>query len=394
MKILYVTSLWSGFEDLIFGGKEIATGMPAFIYPLKHIIELGHQVDFIVTVPNPKPVLNINLEWLKDSAFHFVSWKFTGLHRVFSTSRLCFCIHKVLRSKRYDFVYGHGTVGALGCLMANWFKVPCGQRLYGTFLADEVAKKPHYYTALKHPLEYLAFRTSKAFLLITNDGTKGDYVYNKLGKGSEYKFHFLLNGIDLEPSKNSIQEQCDKLKPYLFFPARVARWKRQHLALDILEHLHNQGKDINLYFAGHISDTEYWEEIKHTAKMKGLAKYVVHLGKLKKEELFSYMHNSIAVLSLYQTSNLGNVVIEALATGSIVLAIDDGSLNEVIENGVNGILFLTTEEAANSIAGLLTNHRRSELIKKRAQERAEKQFISWENRAIKEVNFIESAIRK
>lgn len=400
MKVLYVTSLWSGFKDIVFEGREEATGMPAFIYPLKKLIELGHQVDFVVTVPIPKPILNINLEWLKESGFHFVSWKSKGFQRVFSVIRLYFYIRNLLRLKEYDFVYGQGSVGSIGCLVANRCGLPCGQRLYGTFLAEEVSKKTKYYTTLNHPLEYMAFRIPKNFLLITNDGTKGDHVYKKLAGKSNYDFHFLLNGVDLSNANGNfndikMRKQKDTQQQFLFFPARIARWKQQHLAVDILKYLHDKGNvDIHLYFAGHIHDPDYWAEISFAAKEKGMEGYVHYVGKLGRQNLFKYLHNSIAVLSLYQFSNLGNVVIEALSVGAVVVAIDDGSLIGVVEDGTNGILIHTAEEAAERINRLLKKPDQASLIGNRAKEMAVEQFLSWENRAMKEVNIIEESIKK
>ena len=122
--------------------------------------------------------------------------------------------------------------------------------------------------------------------------------------------------------------------------------------------------------------------------------YVHYVGKLGRQNLFKYLHNSIAVLSLYQFSNLGNVVIEALSVGAVVVAIDDGSLIGVVEDGNNGILIHTAEEAAECINRLLKKPDQASLIGNRAKERAVEQFLSWENRAMKEVNIIEESIKK
>jgi hypothetical protein len=89
-------------------------------------------------------------------------------------------ISHVLKKERYDFVYGHGSIGSIANLIANKNRIPCAIRLYGTFLANKIYSQSKISIFLHHPLEYLCFIIPKQFLLITNDGTRGDEVYKHL----------------------------------------------------------------------------------------------------------------------------------------------------------------------------------------------------------------------
>lgn len=395
MNILYVTPLWSGFKSMIYDGRKSISGMPAFIYPLKALIEKGHRIDFIIATPNHQPDLNIGPDWLKNSEFHIVPWKLKGAQKIASVFRLYLRLKATIRKNSYDFIYGQGSIGSLGCVMANRYDIPCAQRLYGTFLAAETEQRHKFLIALKHPLEYLAFQTPKSFLLITNDGTKGDQVFEKIGAKGKYEFLFWLNGVELDFDMQHNNEDSENLsQPYLLFPARIVRWKQQHIALDILEHLHKQNIHSYLYYVGHIGDNDYWSEITSRIKEKKLENFVFNLGVVEKETLMHYMHGSTAVLSTYQVSNLGNVVLETLATGSIVVAINDGSLDGIIENGENGILFKTTKEAANNIAKIIENCGYRNSLREKARKSAASKLMSWEKRTNLEIDYIENSTRQ
>ena len=96
----------------------------------------------------------------------------------------------------YDFVYGHGSIGAVASLITRRRKIPTGLRVYGIGnVEQEMRSRPNWFFALKYPLRYLSFRTPKAFLIATNDGSRADQIWKKCHHDS-YDFHFLINGLD------------------------------------------------------------------------------------------------------------------------------------------------------------------------------------------------------
>lgn len=399
MKILYVTSLWSGFRDILFEGAKNAKGMPAFINPLKRLVELGHEVDIVVTDSDiSNRDLNILVHWLDKSRISLVDWNSKGgVNKCLSMVRVCCVINHKLRSNKYDFVYGHGSIGALANIVAKYHCVPSGIRLYGSFLITEINKFSKMQIAIRHPLEYLVFKLPKDFLLITNDGSKGDEVYNYLtNQQSKYKFYFMLNGVDLPiqvPNQENISIKQVK-SPFILYPARIARWKRQHLALEILKSLHDNGFPINLYFAGHITDLNYWNQIKERIVDYGLESFVTYLGTVDRSVLFNMYKKAMVVMSLYEVSNMGNVVIEALQSGAIVMSLNDGSLQAVIVNGQNGILIDNPHDAVNEIKHLINDNYNINAIRERAEYSASELFKDWTTRAEEEIQLIQDAVSR
>lgn len=395
MRILYVTPLWSGFSDLILKGQMDASGMPAFIQPLKKLIELGHKVDFIIASNEKQLTLNIQVDWLKNSSFYAEYWSTRGLKRISSVIRLYRRIKHVVSNNQYDFIYGHGSHGVIGNIVADQMGIPSAQRLYGTFLAQEVLTKHRYYIALKHPLDYLSYQYKKEFLLVTNDGTHGDVVYRHLNKRNRFKFFFWLNGVD---SKRHNGDQCHDsntsfAEKFIFYPARIDAWKRQDLALTLLSYLHDMGqKDVKLYFAGHIYDLKYWDKIKSEVARLKLEDSVIYLGAVNKNELYHAYGNAICVLSFYDISNLGNVFIEGLDAGAIIVSLKDSSLDDIINSGKNGFLISNMKEAAVCINDLICNPTQRLNIASAAKETAKEYFMKWDDRAMKEIEQIKLSL--
>jgi len=395
MRILYVTPLWSGFSDLILKGQMDASGMPAFIQPLKKLIELGHKVDFVIASNEKELTLNIQVDWLKNSSIYIEHWNLQGIKRITSVIRFYRRIKHVVSNECYDFIYGHGSHGVIANIVAHRMCIPSAQRLYGTFLAREVLTKHRYYIALNHPLEYLSFRYKKSFLLVTNDGTKGDIVYQHLSKRNRFKFYFWLNGVKSTSHNHATYSEKNRAfnEKFIFYPARIDSWKRQHLALEVLRYLHDVGQnDVKLYFSGHIYDFEYWDKIQKEIVRLKLTDAVKYLGPVGKQDLYNAYRSAICVMSFYEVSNLGNVLIESLEAGAIIVALKDGSLDNIISSGKNGFLVKDMKEAAVLINDLIGNPVQCANISKAAKKTARGCFMTWDDRAMKEIEKIELSI--
>lgn len=393
MRILYVTPLWSGLRDIMCNGAEQARGMPAFVNPLKALVEAGHQVDVIVAMPSEHR-FRIGPDWLRRVRIWPVNWNTKGIGRVLAPLRLYRRVNQALNEAKYDVVYGHGSIGAIANIAARKRGLPCGIRLYGTFLASEIGTTSRIRIAARHPLEYLSFTLAKEFLIVTNDGTKGDLVQKYLVPGPErYAFHFLLNGVERTQSYHGGEIPFSVKKPFILYPARISRWKRQDLAVEVLNEVQKQGLLMHLYFAGHVTEESYWLEIQDLVKKYGLSQYVTYLGAIDRQVLYRMYGEAEAVISLYDHSNLGNSVIEALQHGGLIVARNDGSLDPVITDGANGFLVDSASQAASRIVWIHANP--SEACKMRELGRctAMRVFKDWDARVQDEIRILAAAAR-
>jgi glycosyltransferase involved in cell wall biosynthesis len=144
------------------------------------------------------------------------------------------------------------------------------------------------------------------------------------------------HGIDL-----SQYHYRGKKQEYLSFLGRIAPIKGTHLAIRVA-----QQAGIPLKIAGEIQPMfrSYFEsEIRPHLDGK-LIEYIGEADLAAKDELLG---NSMAMLFPIQWDEpFGLVMAEAMACGTPVLALPGGSVEEVIENGVNGFICRSVEEMA------------------------------------------------
>lgn len=398
MKVLYVTELWCGFEDFIINGKTEITGMPSFMKPLKYFLESEEfEIDFVV-IGKEERDLNIKVDWLKQSTFFWVNNK--SFFKVYP-------LYKIIKSGKYDFVYGQGEGGGWGNIACLLTKTPFGMRYYGTFLARYLDDS-YLRFALRNLLATITYNIPKKFMLITNDGTKGDLVYEKLCISKKlYTFNFWLNGVDktekVEKNNNYVQllssygiKESDTI---FLYPARYDPWKRQDLAIDILNEINNEySKTIKLIFCGHKYDKEYLNTLEQKSKLYNLAENIIFMDAVDAKNLRSLTHCASVVFSLYDLSNLGNVFIEASLRGALIFTINDGTTSFLVEDNVTGISIKKDENfisnAAKRIIEVLQDERRSADMKTKLKARAHSTFLTWEGRAQKEKELILASIKQ
>ena len=381
---------------MISRGKVEASGMPSFIYPLKTMInEKGYLIDFAIIVRSPRGI-NISVSWLKNSQYFWV----------YNPSILkLITLLKIIRKGKYDFIYGHGGGGGWGNFAALVARKPFGMRYYGTFLSQHLDDN-YFRFFRRNLLKSVVYNLPKKFMIVTNDGTKGDLVYKKLCLNKKaYVFKFWLNGVnkalngDNERHVNPVSYQSiiDSDTKILLYPARYDPWKRQELALEILHELKlRNNNDFSLIFCGHKYDMDYYEKLLSMTSSLGLDESVLFFDPFEPELLAKLMERSFAVLSLYNFSNLGNVMIEAAQRGSFLITLKDGSTDFLIENDVTGVSISFDSSTVGTIADRLhyyaSNEELTMQIKKNLQKRAEEIFLTWADRALQEINLIEESI--
>src|SRR5205807_2545295 len=105
--------------------------------------------------------------------------------------------------------------------------------------------------------------------------------------------------------------------------------------------------DFQLVLAGKADDPAYQAELEELIRRHGLEDRVKLLGWLSEEEKARWMSSAFAVLYLpYDEDSYGYVTLEAFHSAKPVITLSDsGGTDEVIENGVNGLILPPTAEA-------------------------------------------------
>ncbi|AMC94053.1 hypothetical protein AOC36_08645 [Erysipelothrix larvae] len=397
MKILYISPPLYGFWECLFEGATEINGLPSFNKPLRKLIESGHQVD-IVLLHNTKnlPNFNIKASWLKremiKECLYYENKMILRPMNIINNRRI---IKRLMNDEHYDFVYGHGSATEIFRSTAHKSGIPFGQRLYGTFLWNSIEKNGLFKTKIKHYIEYNSFKTEKSFLLVTNDGSRGDLTFNAINKGNHpFDFQYWINGVNI-PYSITNGELIDfkrKLvsKPFLFYVARFDEWKRQERAVRILKKLIDRGHNIHLYLAGpsEKGNTWYFEYVMDLVEELGLNRNVTYMGHIDAKTIYMMCKLSIASLSLYDVCNLTNVFHEMLAAGSVVIVKNDGVVNDFIKQDENGFVVNYEEEVVDIVEKLLLNPEISKSIRQRAIETSKTKMLNWDQRIDLEIQLI------
>lgn len=402
MKILYVAGMPLPIENLLSGKTEIE-GFPAFYFPMRKLIERGHQLRFILMSnfngPYDVKVDWFRSEWIVSNIFMKHSER-QGPYRLFRrasrAAQLFTALLKEARADHYDLIYSHGAECAfIAQIVGGLTGTPVGVRWYGDtdMCLPEILKYGALRAALKNPVHYANFVLRQAFFLATDDGTGVDAINAAWRpKHSRSRFYHWKTGIEFKASAlhSSVQVPSEK---YIFHAARFQPRKRQDRVVQLLHALHEKDIDLHLYLAGHLeggpSSQEYIAEVRGEVQALGLEDYVHFLGGVSQDTVRLFARHALATVLLQDHSNLGNFFYEAMSVGAVLVVSDDGSASQFVVDGESGFVVSNISEAANAIERVYWSPQLAEQIRKQAISVAMREFMSAEERFDKEVALIE-----
>lgn len=398
-KILYIAPLVAGFQDILEGSAE-SKGLPSFIFPLKKLQESKEYSVEIVLISNFKKDYQINVDWIdKEHIVANINNDLTTsniLHKIIrkvkSSYQLISILLKLTKDNRYEVIYCHGKAAIWGNFVSLFRKIPCAYRVYGTVsVYDDLKKYGKLIGSLKHPIYTLIFKLPKKFLMITDDGSQGDKVYELMKpKFNRYPFFFLLNGVDHQPIEEIDSSFINKDTKYIFHAGRIDPIKRQDRNIEILKALKDKGHDLILYLAGHFEEeSDYYKYLIQLIKKFNLEDSVIFLGPIDRDELKAYSYYSLCTLLMGDISNTGNVFYEVFSTGSIVVGLDGVGLRKFIKNNKSGYLIKDNKDAVFVIEKLINaSHEQLNIMRDEAVRESKIKLNSWDDRVNKEIELL------
>jgi glycosyltransferase involved in cell wall biosynthesis len=382
-RILYISPFWTGVQPFFTQAKERFTGMPAFSQVLMQLMADNDSEVHVLFFTRKKLSIHLHPNWKDKVRVHVIRYPTLFL-------LLLLLPFFVLRVALYavghniDIIFGHGSIGAIGGLASKVAGKPYIQRIYGTFLINEI-KRSKAMLFLRHPLEFLSFWLPTKATVITNDGTHGDRVFERIN-GSQANLHFMLNGV----SKEGVMEYQPAVgEKKITYVARVDRWKRQHLIVEVAHQLKQQKiDDIRFKVIGPIISETYLGEINALIQRYGLDEQVEIVGAVEAEEAKKEIATSLLTCSFYHTSNLGNVALESLVAGVPLLAVNClQSMNSIPKK-----TFVEVPEdpvlIAQRIRELLENPAELKLVSEEAKRWAKLELMTWRERSDSEIEIL------
>jgi glycosyltransferase involved in cell wall biosynthesis len=205
-------------------------------------------------------------------------------------------------------------------------------------------------------------------------------VYRKY---NERTFYVSISDADRSPELNyiatvyhGIDLENFTFRPepgeYLLFFGRIHHDKGAREAIEIARRT-----NMKLILAGIIQDNAYYEqEVKPFLDNKK----ITYIGSVGPEERNKILGEAYALLHPINFNEpFGLSVVESMACGTPVIAFPRGSMPEIIEDGINGLLVSNLDEAASAVKkiDLLNRQQCRQIVEKRfSKERMVKDYMN------------------
>jgi glycosyltransferase involved in cell wall biosynthesis len=308
MRILQVAPLYERVPPVTYGGTERVVS-----YLTDALVDLGHDVTLVASgdsitraelIPATRMSLRLD-DTCRDSLAHHIR----ELGMVAS------------RAGEFDIVHFH--TGFLQLPLARRLGTPSLTTLHGRLDVEELWPLLHEFRDI--PLVSISNAQRPQGVETGWVGT----VYHGLPP-------------DLLPFRAQVGD-------YVAFVGRVSPEKRVDRAIEIAQ---RAGIELRIAAKVDVVDQEYFEaEIKPLFELPGIS----YLGEINEEEKAELLGGARALLfPIDWPEPFGMVVIEAMSCGTPVVAWNHGSVPELIEEGVNGLIVDSIESAASALQSVDT----------------------------------------
>jgi len=164
---------------------------------------------------------------------------------------------------------------------------------------------------------------------------------------------------------------------YLYFPSRMNKWKRQHLAIEALAQTR---KPVKIRFSGLPDNPEFLQHLKDQASRLKVENRISFLGRLPFEEMVDQYANSRGVLFIPENEDYGYITLEAmLSSKPVITCSDSGGPTEFIRHGKEGFVCDPDPASiAKSMDALWESTAFAKDAGKKALDRYREMDISWD----------------
>ncbi|HEY9619031.1 MAG TPA: glycosyltransferase family 4 protein [Crinalium sp.] len=305
MRIAQVAPLWERVPPPAYGGIELVVG-----HLTDELVRRGHDVTLFAS--------GDSLTLAKLESVHPRALRLDAAVKEYSIYEMLQLSQVYERADEFDVIHSHMGCSALS--YANLVKTPTVHTLHGVFTPDN----EKIFNYAKH----------QPFVSISNAQREPRLGLNCVAT--------VYNGIDV--SSYEFHPEPDD-PPYLAFLSRLSPEKGVHLAIAIAKQA-----GWRLKIAGKVDpvDKKYFEsEIKPHID----GKQIEYLGEANHAQKSVLMGGAVATLfPITWREPFGLVMVESMAAGTPVIAMEMGSTPEVIAHGKTGFLCHNVEECVEAIA--------------------------------------------
>ncbi|MDX2214125.1 MAG: glycosyltransferase family 4 protein [Oculatellaceae cyanobacterium bins.114] len=304
MRIAQVSPLWERVPPPAYGGTELVVSLLT-----DELVRRGHDVTLFASGDS---ITLANLESAYPRALRLDSTvKEPAIYEMLQLSEV------YERADEFDIIHSH--MGCAALPYTRLVKTPTVHTMHGIFTPDNEKMFLH---ARNQPYVSISDSQREPKLGLNYVAT----VYNGIDVDS-YQFH-----------------ETPQESPYLAFLGRISPEKGAHLAIEIAKRTGFQ-----LKMAGKIDavDVDYYEE-----QIKPFidGEQIQFLGEANHVQKNALMGGAIATLfPITWREPFGLVMVESMASGTPVIAMELGSTREVIVQGETGFLCNSVDECVEAV---------------------------------------------
>ncbi|MBX7203034.1 MAG: glycosyltransferase family 4 protein [Bacteroidia bacterium] len=308
-------------------------------------------------------------------------------------------IHSIVKKSRIqpDVVYMAGPwMSLIGQNLRIKKRPLMVNRYYGTSIPLNYKKTLK--NRLRYALKLAGYRKTGDLVIMTNDGTRGNEFLTKLGCPAE-KIRFWTNGLHLhveaiarEKARQIVSSRwgITANTQILLTVSRLAGWKRVDRAIELLASIENQQAQTVLIIAG---DGEQRQALEEKVRQLNLGKKVIFAGSLSRTELNWLYPASDVFISLYEHSNAGNPLFEAMLHACCIYTFGGPEVRAYLDEN-SAMLVEPGTPNAEALCTVLDNRSLRETLGENARIKALQHFESWEIRIERERQEIVNALKK
>ncbi|MBI4722609.1 MAG: glycosyltransferase family 4 protein [Candidatus Stahlbacteria bacterium] len=394
--IISALNIWSMGKD---------KGAQSLWVTLRSYADEGYKVYFVTSSKGITGKLYDNIEIIRFSLEWVKKW--LSLRKISFFARIVFYILfqvislklalNICKKGKIIAVYAYEIAGVPVCkILSKILKIPIISRFQGTSITPYIHA---FLWKLRFFEHMIAYKIPVDLLIMADDGTQGDKVLNSLNINME-KVKFWMNGVDknmyvADFDRDSFNKELslDSKTKILLTVSRLVKWKRVDRIIRAMPYIISQSKEIVLMIVG---DGEERENLTELAHKLNIIPYIFFVGAIPHEKVKTYMNAADIFVSLYELSNVGNPLLEAMICSKCIVTIDEGDTFKVVKNMETGILLNENEieTLPETIINLLNNEDLGLRLGKNAREYALNYFWSWEERMEKEMRTVIQVIEK
>jgi glycosyltransferase involved in cell wall biosynthesis len=298
--------------------------------------------------------------------------------------RVYLLARKANKTFRFSLIYGYEVFAMPSArILATLWKLPLIARFQGTSYNVGWGKRFRFIRAWDH---WIGLRMPADLIIMTNDGTQGDKVLEYVGADLN-KMRFWRNGVDKQDflSFKGFDNPFRKDGNFqLLTVSRLVGWKRVDWSIRALSIVHKTIPNVSLTIIG---DGEERESLEKLVYDLNLSEHVIFYGAVPHTEVKNHIFHADIFLSLYDWSNVGNPLLEAMLLGATIITLDNGDTGKIIQDNVNGILLNHDDfnSVPPSIIELLENTEKRDLLSLGARNTAKELFWEWSERLNAEI---------